>query len=128
MGRVRDTTKWTVSLDGANLQLELGYAPVFGDKLFIVNNDQLDPVIGTFGKLNGTPAALTEGSVFSVVSAFDGQTYEFRISYQGEYYGANANNVGNDVVLVAVPEPRSAMLLVPAAMGMAGKRRRRCSH
>jgi autotransporter-associated beta strand protein len=115
----------TVSLDGANLQLALNYAPVFGDKLFIINNDSFDPIVGIFAKLNGTPMTLTEGSIFSVVSSFDSQNYFFRISYQGEFLGGNVNNVGNDVVLVAVPEPGSAALLVTAAAGLLVRRRRK---
>jgi hypothetical protein len=57
-GTTRQTSLASVSLNGANLQLALNYAPVFGDKLFIVNNDQVDAIVGTFAKLNGTPTTL----------------------------------------------------------------------
>jgi autotransporter-associated beta strand protein len=114
----------TVSLNGANLQLALNYAPSFGDKLFILNNDQIDAIVGTFGSLNGTPTTLSEGSLVNLMSSFDNQSYQFQISYRGEFYGGNLN-VGNDIVLVAVPEPSGVALLATAVVGFMVRRRKR---
>ena len=113
-------------LGSAELQLALNYIPTSGDKLFIVNNDDVDSVVGVFARLNGTANVLSEGKVFSLTSSVDGQSYAFQISYRGEYYADNLN-VGNDVVLVAVPEPLSSWQLgsATAAFMFAGRWRRK---
>jgi hypothetical protein len=80
-----------VNLGNVTLSLNLGYAPVPGDVFTIINNDGTDAIAGTF---NG----LAEGSIFSA----GGQ--EFAISYLG--------GTGNDVVLAAVPESATGIMLL----------------
>ena len=53
---------------------------------------------GTFASLNGTATNLGEGAVFT----FNSQFYE--ITYQASFAG-NSFTGGNDVALLAVPEP-----------------------
>jgi len=71
----------TVALGNATLNLVLGFAPSTGQVFTIINNDLVDPVMGTF---NG----LAEGSIVTSGSQ------QFRISYVG--------GTGNDVTLTAV--------------------------
>ena len=107
-----------------DLQLALNYVPAFGENLFLINNDAIDAITGTFAPLNGAPANLTEDAIFSLVSSVDSQSYDFRISYLGEFYADNVN-VGNDVVLVAVPEPGAGVFLLGTAVfGLLSRRRR----
>ena len=86
----------TVSLDGAELRLTLPTGVLANDLFFILLNDGVDPISGTF--LNTPDDSLL---------AIGGQ--QFRISYD-----ANSNtgllSGGNDVALLAIPEPGSASL------------------
>jgi autotransporter-associated beta strand protein len=107
-----------VSLNGSVLDLSLGYIPTPGDKFFILNNDQIDLINGTF-------AGLSHGSTFSLTSSVDSQEYLFEISYNGEFYGGSTTN-GNDVAIIAVvPEPGTAMCLLTGLGLLAASRRRR---
>jgi len=85
----------TTTLAGL-LSLTTGFTPTNGDLFFILLNDDTDAVNGTFAGLANN-ATLTSG----------GQ--EFQISYFGDS-GTNSFTGGNDVVLMAVPEPRAAIL------------------
>ncbi len=67
----------TVDLDNATLSLSLGYTPTIGDTFTIIDNDDFDPITGTF---NG----LSEGSTLTIGNV------TFTISYQG---GTNNNDV-----------------------------------
>jgi autotransporter-associated beta strand protein len=104
----------TVSLSGTiNLALVLGFDRFDGlDSFVVIANDGADAIIGT-GRLaiDGNP--LDEGEMFSVGSQ------EFRISYSG--------GTGNDVVLTAVPEPTTCILLI-AGSSLLGARRLRKSN
>jgi autotransporter-associated beta strand protein len=80
----------TVSLGNATLSIDLGFTPATNTSFMIISNALGDAVVGTF---NGLP----DGAIFTA----DGQA--FMISY----HGGN----GNDVVLVAVPEPANLILL-----------------
>lgn len=75
-----------VTLNGATLDIQPGYAVNVGSVFLLIVNDGNDPVVGTF-------AGLPQGAVFSA----GGQT--FSISYQ-------SGSGGNDVVLTRVnPQP-----------------------
>ena len=71
-----------VSLNDAILDVELGFMPTVGQTFTILENDESDPIIGTF-------SGLDEGSLLAIGSTV------FRISYIG--------GTGNDVVLTTVP-------------------------
>jgi autotransporter-associated beta strand protein len=103
-----------LTLDGTvTLTINLGFAPAENAQFLVVDNNSPDPIGGT-AKLftwSGPEGLLTEGEMFYV-----GVT-PFTITYQG---GAG----GNDVILVAVPEP-SATAAIAGALGLLALRRRR---
>lgn len=68
----------TVDLGGATLSASLGFTPVTGNSFKIIDNDGIDPVVGTF-------AGLPEGTNFLIGGL------QFTITYVG--------GDGNDVVL-----------------------------
>ena len=68
----------TVNVSGATLQVTRGYNPTPGTSFVIINNDDVDPVVGTF---DGLP----EGSVITVNGV------PLVLSYEG--------GDGNDVTL-----------------------------
>lgn len=92
-----------VSIDGANLSLVLSAVATPGDLLFIVVNDGSDPVNGEF-------AGLADGSEiwFGRVA---GQLQSMRISYFGDLL-TNQFTGGNDIVLLVLPEPATALLVL----------------
>jgi autotransporter-associated beta strand protein len=101
----RITASGPVALDDADLKLSrIGSIPFgLGDHLYIVINNSGTTVIGTFATVNGT--------------AFDPMNFlvggqQFRLQYNGNYAGPNSDGMANDVVLVAIPEPRSWLTLV----------------
>lgn len=103
-----------VNIDGANLVINLGYAPTPGDLFFIVVNDSDDPVNGEF-------AGLADGSVVSLGS-FGGESFFARIFYFGDVGTAQLSG-GNDIVLRVIPEPTSMALLALGSL-MALRRQR----
>jgi autotransporter-associated beta strand protein len=86
----------TVSLAGL-LVLTAGFTPTNGDLFFIIRNNLSDAVSGTF-------SGLADGS-----SVFAG-LQEFKISYFANAEGSPSFTGGNDVALMAVPEPAAAVL------------------
>jgi hypothetical protein len=101
----------TVSLDGAELRLTLATGVLANDLFFILLNDGVDPISGTF--LN-TP----DDSIIDVA----GQG--FRISYDANSTTGLLSG-GNDIALLAIPEPGTASLLLGAGALLLPRRRRR---
>lgn len=99
-------TTGTVTLAG-NLSLSIGFTPVADHVFALVLNDGSDAVNGIF-------SGLPEGS--TVVSQ-DG--YDYVISYVGN---ADGGAVGNDIILT-IPEPGSALMLLGGLGLLAGGRR-----
>lgn len=99
----------TVDLTGGALSVLLGYTPSHGDLIFLVANDGSEAVTGTF---NG----MSEGFQFSA----GGQ--QWQITYQANAEGTPAFTGGNDVALMAVPEPAAGLL---GGLGLLALLRRR---
>ena len=91
-----------VTLDG-NLDVAVTFTPTYGDIFFVIANDGTDAISGTF-------AGLANGSLFLVGSQ------QFKISYTANSV-TNSLSGGNDVAIMAVPEPSSAALLLFAFGG-----------
>jgi fibronectin-binding autotransporter adhesin len=101
-----------------NLSLSLASTFAANTSFTIINNNLTDPVTFT-DALSGlvyNGNALEEGEMFAVTGGFG--TQAFQISYAG---GTDLN----DVVLTAVPEPGSAMMVLAGLGGLLGFQRRR---
>ena len=85
----------SVTLSGA-LAASVGYTPINDQLLFILLNDGSDAISGTF-------SGLAQGGLVT----FNG--FDWRISYSADSTG-NTFTGGNDVALMAVPEPSAALL------------------
>ncbi len=113
----------TVTLTGANLQLQVytSYTnPLMGDIYFLINNDgNSDAIVGTFTTLDGVATTLTEGSRFTWNSQ------EWEITYTANYDTQSVTG-GNDLAIIAVPEPGTwAIILGGLGTLIAGQRLRR---
>ena len=107
------------SLTGTNnLALSLTYTPVNNALFFLVDNQGGSALSGIFEKLNGVTTNLADGATFSV----PGQ--DFKISYFGDV-GTNSFTGGDDLVIQAVPEPGTCLLLAATGTFFMGMRRRR---
>lgn len=87
-----------MSLKGT-LTILPGFVPALGDSFTLIDNDENDAVVGTFG---GMP----EGTVVKVAG------FDYRISYAG--------GDGNDVVLTRVPLATGGTTLTAAGAGVGG--------
>jgi hypothetical protein len=104
----------SVSLGDAVLSLSVGLGIEQNDVFRIIINDSADPVIGTFaGLANG--AFFTAGAQPFQISYFDDTSTPDVLELSG----------GNDVGLLAVPEPGSAVFLMGGALLLTIARRRR---
>lgn len=103
-----------VTLDGTvNLTIALNYTPAAFTSYLVLDNTSASPIGGTTGFFTwiGPEGVLTEGESFFV------GPQEFSITYAG-------GTGGNDVVLVAVPEPSTVLSLL-TGVALLGLRRRR---
>ncbi len=93
---------------GADLKLSLASGqnnPIVGDILYLVINDLADSVTGVFTKLNNVNTTLAEGSLFTYNSV------DYQITYKANSEGTPSFTGGNDVALMAVPEPETWVIL-----------------
>lgn len=91
-----------VTLGGA-LTGTVGYTPVNGDLLFILANDGADAISGIFSGMADLSTVALGG-------------FSWQISYTADTVGNTFTGGGNDVALMAIPEPNAAMLV--GALGM----------
>jgi MYXO-CTERM domain-containing protein len=108
----RSSGDGTVSISG-NLSVLFGggYTPANGDLIFILLNDGTDAITGTFSGLAQNDIVASHGG------------YDWRISYSADASGSSFLG-GNDIALVAVPEPEAALL---GGLGLLALLRRRRS-
>jgi len=116
----------TVNLAGDFVGL-LDYVPTLGDKFWVIDNDGIDPITGTF-------AGLSQGGFFTLVSAADSLPYYFQIFYNTDFGSLNGTaGTGNDVMLVnvaALPEPTTWALTLAGgvALILTARRKRHRKH
>ena len=102
----------TVNLSGL-LTATVGYTPLNGQLLFILTNDGTDAINGTF-------------SGIADLDTIDLGGYQWRISYAANYAGSNTGTFtgGNDIALMAIPEPSALVLLGLSTFCLVSRRRR----
>jgi autotransporter-associated beta strand protein len=116
----------TINLSGGDLVLDIGNNVGDLDLYFIVSNANTGGgstgTSGTFATLNGQVVAGLDGSQ----NFFLGD-HEFAISYTADVTGGTGGTFtgGNDVAIMAVPEPAGLGLLGAGAFGLLTRRRRR---
>ena len=104
------TSTGSVTLQGGALVLTIGAGIQINDIFFVILNDGIDAVTGTFNNL-------AQGAPISVSG------HDFRISYTADSVAGTELN-GNDVALVVIPEPGVALLALCGAGGLLFGRRR----
>jgi autotransporter-associated beta strand protein len=102
----------TVNLSGL-LTATVGYTPLNGQLLFILTNDGTDAINGTF-------------SGIADLDTIDLGGYQWRISYTANYAGSDTGTFtgGNDIALMAIPEPSALVLLGLSTFCLVSRRRR----
>ncbi len=121
-GDVSDRVSATGSVGvSGDLKLSLlsstGYSLAQNDVVYLLVNDSNDAITGTFATINGTSGTYTEGSTFT----FNSMTW--KLTYAANYEG-NSFTGGNDLAIMAVPEPGTWSLLAIGAIGAAFASRR----
>ena len=101
------TLSGALSLDTLNAGIDY----VLNDVIFLILNDDTDAIVGRFSNY-------TEGAN---VGSFGG--FDWVISYQADYDNNSFFN-GNDVALMAIPEPSAALLGGLSALALLRRRRR----
>ncbi|CAN5621283.1 hypothetical protein BH09VER1_BH09VER1_13710 [soil metagenome] len=105
----------TVGVSG-DLKLSLlsstGYSLAQNDVVYLLVNDSTDAMTGIFATINGASGTWSEGSMFT----FDSLTW--KLTYAANYEG-NSFTGGNDLAIMAVPEPGTWSLLVVGVFGVA---------
>ena len=103
----------TVNLSGL-LTATVGYTPVNDQLLFILNNDGSDAITGTFSGLDD-------------LDTIDLGGYQWRISYTANYAGSNTGTFtgGNDIALMAIPEPSALVFFGLSTFCIVSRRRRK---
>jgi autotransporter-associated beta strand protein len=97
-----------VNLGDATLDLQLNYTPIPMSAFTIVNNDGVDPIVGSF-------LGLPEGSL--LMRTYAGTNWLFDVTYRG--------GDGNDVVLTGyTPEPATLTLLALGGLMLLRRRRK----
>jgi hypothetical protein len=99
-----------VQLQGGLLALTIGAGIKEGDLFFVLANDGVDPITGTFLDLPNR-SVFTQG----------GQG--FQISYDANLTTGTLEG-GNDIALLAVPEPATAAILAIGSVLLLRRRRR----
>jgi fibronectin-binding autotransporter adhesin len=91
----------TVTLNGALSLTMSTFTPMNGDLLFILLNDSTDAISGTFTGLAQDAVAYTYGG------------FDWKISYTANNTGVGTGTFtgGNDIALMAIPEPNVAALI-----------------
>jgi autotransporter-associated beta strand protein len=102
------------------LAIQLDYRPSEGTSFALVQNDGSDAVqfLNDSARFTIGGQMLQEGSQFYVDSPFGGQNFSLT-------YGGGAG--GNDVLLLAIPEPCAASLLAGGLLALLSRRRARTS-
>lgn len=96
-----------LDITDSTLISDLTYVPSNSDKIFLILNDNTDPIIGQF----------TQGNTITLQSSADSLFYQFDISYEGNWLGSPSSSSvtgGNDLVLynaTMVPEPAALSML-----------------
>ncbi len=94
----------SVTLTGGDLSLSILSGIQTDDLYFIILNDSNDAITGIFATLNNVATDLSQGAIFNAGSQY------FQISYTANSAGGTFTG-GNDVALLAVPEPSTWALL-----------------
>ena len=121
-----------VSLDGALLTGSWGGnnanmfngTPSASNQLWLIDNDGTDPITGTFANASPAPGfagLFNDPSANPHLTTIDGQL--FALFYDADL-GSQSLSGGNDLLLMAIPEPSRALLLVLAGLGLIARRRR----
>ena len=119
----RITLTGAVDISGALLDGDwLAGGPTgVNSRYWLMVNDDVDPIFGTFANTSPTSPFSSLFPAADAWTTIDGQ--EFAIFY-GANFDSNAFTGGNDLLLAAVPEPATALLL-PAMLVLGMMRRRR---